>query len=226
MFACYGPRLPLALPLLATAWPSLNRCRCSRLSPPLFFLPIASCQSPDLLDDYRGMISVSPIENAHPGRNWMTRPARAVGPRRMHQNDSRVANRDSSCAPAPALAGNAISRKELLHRESNFYNVRIYRKLSGIEELNLRARYVLPKRFGSRRNEKRIILAPDRKQRRLRLPEIFLESRIQFHIRCVIQKQIELNLFVSRLYPACMIRAEHSPDQSRRAYTAIAFLLT
>ena len=36
------------------------------------------------------------------------------------------------------------------------------REMSGIEELNFRARYVFPKRFCSFGNEERIVLAPNR----------------------------------------------------------------
>src|ERR1700683_1776848 len=68
--------------------------------------------------------------------------------------------------------------------------------MAGIEELNFRARYVLPERFRSGGNEKRIVLAPDGEQRGLRFAEIFLEFRIQLHVRCIIQKQIELKLYV------------------------------
>src|SRR5215472_4307759 len=72
--------------------------------------------------------------------------------------------------------------------------------MSGIEELNLGARYIFPKRFRSWGNEERIVLAPDRKQRRFRFTEIFLKFRIQPHVRRIIQKQIELNLFVPRTF--------------------------
>src|SRR5437016_10081367 len=70
--------------------------------------------------------------------------------------------------------------------------------MSGIEELNLRARYVFSKRFRTCGNEERIVLAPDGKQGRLRFTEIFLKFRIKLYVRRVIQKQIELNLSVPR----------------------------
>src|SRR5215471_288002 len=71
-------------------------------------------------------------------------------------------------------------------------------EMTSIEESDICVWQVFPKSFGSRRNEKRIILAPDRKQWRLRLTKIFLKFRIELHIRCVVEKQIQLNLFVSR----------------------------
>src|SRR5258708_31891277 len=70
--------------------------------------------------------------------------------------------------------------------------------MSRVEELNLCGGYVLPKSFRSCGNEERIVLAPDRKQRRSRFAEIFLKLRIKLYVRRVIQEQIELNLFVPR----------------------------
>ena len=102
----------------------------------------------------------------------------------MYQNDSGVLSKEfilltlTFSAPEP----DAIRFEELLHSGSNFYDVCLCRKMSGIKELNLRVRYVFPKSLGSCGNEKRIILAPDRKQRRLRFSEIFLKFRIKLHI--------------------------------------------
>ena len=70
------------------------------------------------------------------------------------------------------------------------------REMSGIQELNLGARYIFPERFRSSGNEERIVFAPDRKQRRFRFTEILLEFRVHPQVRCVIQKQIQLNLFI------------------------------
>ena len=81
---------------------------------------------------------------------------------------------------------------------SYLLDVGLDRKMSGVEELHLRVGQVLSKGLCSRRNEERIVLAPDRKQRRFRLTEIFLEFRIKLYVRRIIQKQIELNLFVPR----------------------------
>src|SRR3984885_8629741 len=80
------------------------------------------------------------------------------------------------------------------------------REMPGVEELNLRAGYVLPKGFGSCRHEERIVLAPDRQQGRFRSAKIFLEFRIQLDVRRVIQKQIELNLYVPRAFEQSRIQ--------------------
>src|SRR5215510_10027520 len=92
---------------------------------------------------------------------------------------------------------NARRGEEVFHRRGNFHDVCLDCEMTGIEELDLCVRQVFSKSFGSRRNEKRIILAPDRKQWRLRLAKIFLKFRIERYIRCVIEKQVELNTLVA-----------------------------
>src|SRR5215471_3116124 len=104
----------------------------------------------------------------------------------------------SSSNHAFATSLNDIRGQEVFHRRGNFHDVCLDCKMTCIEELNLGVRQVFSKRLGSRGNEKRIILAPDRQQRRFRLTKIFLKLRIKLHIRCVIKKQIQLNLIVSR----------------------------
>ena len=69
--------------------------------------------------------------------------------------------------------------------------------MSGIQELHLSMRQIFLKCLCSRRNEERIVLAPDRKQRRLRFAEIFLEFRIELYVRGIVEKQVELNFFVA-----------------------------
>src|SRR5580692_9351031 len=85
--------------------------------------------------------------------------------------------------PADAIRG-----EEVFHRGRDFYHVCLNRKVPGIEELHLRAWQVLSKRFCSRRDEEGIVLAPDRKQTRLRFAKIFLEFRIKLHVRRIIQE--------------------------------------
>ena len=71
-------------------------------------------------------------------------------------------------------------------------------KMPGIQELDPRVRYILSKCLGSRRNEKGIVLAPNRQQRRLGLSKIILKCRIELHVRRIVEKQIQLNVFVPR----------------------------
>src|SRR5215467_5419016 len=104
------------------------------------------------------------------------------------------------------MVPDTVCLEKVLHGGGNFNDMCFEREMSGIEELNLRVRYVFPKCFCSRRNEERIVLAPDRQQRRFRLAEIFLKFRIQLHVRRVIQKQVELNLFVPRAFKQCSVQ--------------------
>src|SRR5262245_56198020 len=89
-----------------------------------------------------------------------------------------------------AVAPDTVRFKEVLHGGGNFYSVRLRSEMSSVKELNFRVRYVLPESFSSRRNEKRIVFAPDRKQRWFRLAEIFLEFRIELYVRRIVEKQI------------------------------------
>src|SRR3974390_622850 len=70
--------------------------------------------------------------------------------------------------------------------------------MSGIKELHVGVRYVLREGFCPCWDEERVILSPDGKQRRLRFAEIVLKSWIKLQVRGIIQKQIQLNFFVSR----------------------------
>jgi len=76
-----------------------------------------------------------------------------------------------------------------------------------IKKMNLGRGYIAAVCFCSRRDECRIILAPNGEQRRLRGADIFLECGVLFHIRSVIQNQIEL-IFLG-------IRAIHIGDIQR-----------
>ena len=57
--------------------------------------------------------------------------------------------------PKKLLAPKPFGIKKLFHRSSNFDDVSLYRKMTGIEELHLRIRQVLSKCLCSRRNEER-----------------------------------------------------------------------
>src|SRR5215831_3918804 len=112
--------------------------------------------------------------------------------------DAPERSRSSSSRPLRLRAPDAILSQECFHPGSNFHDVCLEGKMAGIKELNPCVRQVFSKCLCSWRYEKGIILAPDRKQWRLRLSKIFLELRIKPHVRRIVQKQIELNLFVSR----------------------------
>src|SRR5271165_3659642 len=96
---------------------------------------------------------------------------------------------NSSSKPAfSASTRNLVCLKELSHRGSNFNDVGLERKMSCVKELNLRVRQVPSKRFRPGGNEEGVVLAPDREQRRLRLPKVFLEFRVELYVRRIVQK--------------------------------------
>lgn len=88
--------------------------------------------------------------------------------------------------------------KKIFHGSGNFRDVCFESEMSGIEELDSRVGQIFAKCLCSGGNEKWIVLAPDRQQRGLRFPEIFLELWIELYVRRVVEKQIQLDLFVSR----------------------------
>src|SRR5215831_13968725 len=91
-----------------------------------------------------------------------------------------------------ALAGDVVLLEELLHRSGDLYDMCLERKVARLEEADLRMRDVLSKCFRPGGNEEGVVLTPDRQQRRLRIAEILLKLRIKFHVRGIVQKQIEL----------------------------------
>src|SRR5579863_9496563 len=68
--------------------------------------------------------------------------------------------------------------------------------MTRIQKLDTGVRNILPICLGPCGKEEWIVLAPNRQQRRLRLSEIVVKSWIEFHIRGVIAKQVELNIFI------------------------------
>jgi hypothetical protein len=57
----------------------------------------------------------------------------------------------------------------------DFSVVRLQCEVTGIEEADLRIGNVAPERFGARRKEERVVLAPRRQKRWLVRPEVLLE---------------------------------------------------
>src|SRR3984885_11747821 len=66
------------------------------------------------------------------------------------------------------------------------------REMAGVKEAHSGAGNVALERFGTRRQEERIVLAPHREERRLVFAEIVLEGRVERDVALVVAKQIEL----------------------------------
>src|SRR5215472_4021798 len=91
-----------------------------------------------------------------------------------------------------------IPLKELENFPADFGPMSFQRKMAGIEEMDFRLGIVPRERLRARRQEERIIPAPNRQQRRTLLAEILLELRIQRHVACVIQEEVKLYLLITR----------------------------
>src|SRR5262247_195182 len=69
--------------------------------------------------------------------------------------------------------------------------------MPGVEEPYLSVAVVALERFRARGQEKRVVLAPHREQRRPVRAEVVVELRIQRDIAGVIEEQVELDLIVA-----------------------------
>src|SRR5437016_14429135 len=70
-------------------------------------------------------------------------------------------------------------------------------EMPGVEELDLRARIVPLEGFGPGREKERIASAPDCERRWPVDAEVFLELRIQLDVTRIVEKQVQLNIFIA-----------------------------
>src|ERR1700744_3104763 len=87
--------------------------------------------------------------------------------------------------------------KKIPHRRGNLLDVRFKRKVTRIEKMHFGPRDITLVSLRARRDEERIVLAPDRERRRLRVAEEFLEGRIELHVRRIVEEQVELDVFLA-----------------------------
>src|SRR3546814_3140144 len=72
--------------------------------------------------------------------------------------------------------------------------MRLEREVTRVEERHRRVGIVAFERLRSRRQEERIVLAPDRQEWRLVGAEILLESRVERDVALIVAEKVELNL--------------------------------
>ena len=70
--------------------------------------------------------------------------------------------------------------------------------MAGVIEMDFCIRDVALERFRPRRQEERVVLAPDCEQRRALCAEILLELGIEGDVARVVQEQVELNIVIPR----------------------------
>jgi hypothetical protein len=85
--------------------------------------------------------------------------------------------------------------------------VRLQREMSSVEKADLGVRQISFVGFCTGRQEKRVVLAPNRQQLRLVVTEIGLEGRIEGNVACLVEHQVELDLV--------RLRAQHVPRVER-----------
>ena len=79
-------------------------------------------------------------------------------------------------------------------------DVRFEREMSGIQQLDRGIGIITAERLGAGRKKERVMLSPDGKQRRFGVAKVLLKNWIEGPVRSVVEKQIELNVFVARTF--------------------------
>src|SRR4029450_10786451 len=70
-------------------------------------------------------------------------------------------------------------------------------EMAGVEEADDSVGNVALEGFGTGRQEERIVLAPDGKERWPLRPEVVVKSGIERYVTCIVEEQVELNLVVA-----------------------------
>src|SRR6266700_4336729 len=100
-----------------------------------------------------------------------------------------------------AAGGRRVAKsasEELADRRRDLFGMRFQREVPGVEESDDCVGDVALERFGARRQEKRIVLAPHCQKRRLMLAKIGLEFGIQRDVALVIAEEVELHFIGAR----------------------------
>src|SRR5262245_30489694 len=87
--------------------------------------------------------------------------------------------------------------EEVADRRCDLWGVRFQREVPRVEAADDRARNIALERLGARGQEKRVVPAPHRQQRRPVRAEVFVELRVQRDIGGVVEEQVELDLVVA-----------------------------
>src|SRR3546814_12790569 len=82
--------------------------------------------------------------------------------------------------------------QEVSDARRNLAGMRLEREVTRVEERHRRVGIVAFERLRSRRQEERIVLAPDRQEWRLVGAEILLESRVERDVAFIVAEKVEL----------------------------------
>ena len=91
-----------------------------------------------------------------------------------------------------------ISAEEIADSGGNLDRMGFEREVAGVEEFDGGVRNIPAEGFRSRRQEERIVLAPDRQDTWLVGAELGLKGGIECHIALVVAEEIELHIHRAR----------------------------
>jgi hypothetical protein len=87
--------------------------------------------------------------------------------------------------------------KEVPHGSGYLFEVGFEGEVACVQKLHGGVGVIARRGFRAWRDEERVVLAPDREQRRLRFAEVLLEGRVEFYVVSVVEKEIQLNVHVA-----------------------------
>lgn len=88
----------------------------------------------------------------------------------------------------------------------DFFHMGLEREVASVQEFNGGIRIVAAKSFGTRRNKKDVVLAPNREHGRLEFAKVGLKFWVELYVVGVVQIQIKLNFFIARAFEQSLIR--------------------
>src|SRR5215831_9556887 len=149
-----------------------------------------------------------------PGSGSGTLDDRAVEATNFSEND--CANGATPSEAAGNSAKSLGARQEIANCRSDLVAVRLEGKVAGVEEAHVSFWIVALERLGARRQEKRVVLAPDCQKRRPVLAKIGLKFGIHRDIALVVAQEVELHFIGAR---PCEIKVvERIPVRRNRGH--------
>ena len=75
---------------------------------------------------------------------------------------------------------------------ADYLHMCLQREVPRVEQVHFGIGDIPPECRSARRQEERVVLAPNSKERRLKLAEVFLELRVELDVAGIVQEEIEL----------------------------------
>ena len=185
---------------------------------------MTSASAPAARHRLRGRFQIGAVPRNQDQRGKVTRKADGGGPADAlagsRDNGDRLRHPRSPSGRRMASAG-----KEVADGRRDLGGVGLQREMAGVEEADDGVGNVALERLRARRQEERIVLAPDGEERRLVGPEIVLEGRVERDVALIVAEQVELQ--VGDAWPGQVevvervpVRRDRPPDRARHACIA------